>query len=242
MRTKCFTTFKMTLIFFTFICAEVQVLVSVCIIQDACVCVCVCVCVWSLVCMVGNIYVYVDTVFGCGFLLLFFFHCIVGCFSMLVWTPAVFECLIIQWCACVFCVCFFFFVFAPVKRIWACFTWKGALEICSLLVLLLNVMFHRCLLCNTDWWSLNVMHYRFLVNTTMDCDLRKWATEGLAYLSLDAEVKEELVNDTPALKSIFDLAKVSTHLVCLLAVSQVCEFTRTGSPWDKHTGWLDVTV
>jgi hypothetical protein len=46
------------------------------------------------------------------------------------------------------------------------------------------------------------------VNTSKDCDLRKWATEGLAYLTLDAEVKEELINDVPALKSIFDLSKV----------------------------------
>ena len=33
----------------------------------------------------------------------------------------------------VFCI----FVFAAVQRNWACFTWKGALEICSLLLLLL---------------------------------------------------------------------------------------------------------
>ena len=39
-------------------------------------------------------------------------------------------------------------------------------------------------------------------------DLRKWAAEGLAYLTLDADVKEELCKDTPALVSLFDLAKV----------------------------------
>ena len=33
-----------------------------------------------------------------------------------------------------------FFVFAPVQRNWACFTWKGALEICSLL--LLSLCYH----------------------------------------------------------------------------------------------------
>ena len=38
------------LIFFTFICAEVQVLVSVCISQGVCVCLCVCVCVCACVC------------------------------------------------------------------------------------------------------------------------------------------------------------------------------------------------
>ena len=39
--------------------------------------------------------------------------------------------------------------------------------------------------------------------------MRKWAAEGLAYLTLDADVKEELVEDTDALKSLFDLAQVS---------------------------------
>ena len=39
-------------------------------------------------------------------------------------------------------------------------------------------------------------------------DLRKWAAEGLAYLTLDADIKEELCKDTSALTSLFDLAKV----------------------------------
>ena len=40
--------------------------------------------------MIGVIYVYIDTVIGFSeLLLLFFFHCLVGCFSMIVWTPAV---------------------------------------------------------------------------------------------------------------------------------------------------------
>ena len=32
---------------------------------------------------------------------------------------------------------FSIFAFAPVQHNWACFTWKGTLEICSLLLLLL---------------------------------------------------------------------------------------------------------
>ena len=39
-------------------------------------------------------------------------------------------------------------------------------------------------------------------------DLRKWAAEGLAYLTLDADVKENLTSDEDALKSLIDLAKV----------------------------------
>ena len=37
--------------------------------------------------MVGIIYVYVDTVFG--FLWILFFYCLVGCLSLIVWTPTV---------------------------------------------------------------------------------------------------------------------------------------------------------
>lgn len=44
-------------------------------------------------------------------------------------------------------------------------------------------------------------------------DLRKWAAEGLAYLTLDAEVKEDLVEDTDSLKSVIDLAKVRSSFV-----------------------------
>ena len=56
---------------------------------------------------------------------LFLFNCLVGCLSMIVWTPAVLD---------VFNACVCISVFAPVQR-WACFTWKDALEIRSLLLL-----------------------------------------------------------------------------------------------------------
>ena len=49
---------------------------------------------------------------------------------------------------------------------------------------------------------------RFLKNPAKDVDLRKWAAEGLAYLSLDADVKEELIEDTEAISSLIELAKV----------------------------------
>lgn len=54
---------------------------------------------------------------------------------------------------------------------------------------------------------------KFMCNPTKDVDLRKWAAEGLAYLTLDADVKEELVNDTQSLKSLIDLAKVMTIMM-----------------------------
>jgi len=62
---------------------------------------------------------------------------------------------------------------------------------------------------------------RFLCNPAKDVDLRKWAAEGLAYLTLNAEIKEDLVEDSNALRSLVDLAKVSTlfNIRCILRSS-----------------------
>ena len=55
------------------------------------VCVCggggvwVCVCLSALVCMVGVIFVYVDAVWFYGYS----FLCLIGCFSIIIWTPTV---------------------------------------------------------------------------------------------------------------------------------------------------------
>ena len=65
--------------------------------------------------MVGVVYVYVDAVFGfyglfcvffccfCFCLFLFFFNCLVGCFSMIVWTPAVLS--VLYACVSYVCIC-----------------------------------------------------------------------------------------------------------------------------------------
>ena len=58
--------------------------------------------------------------------------------------------------------------------------------------------------------------YRFLANELKDVDLRKWAVEGLAYLTLDAEIKEELVKDEAAIQALVDIAKVSLDIWHLL--------------------------
>jgi hypothetical protein len=55
---------------------------------------------------------------------------------------------------------------------------------------------------------LYAFYFRFLVNPSKDIDIRRWATEGLAYLTLDADIKEELVNDSAALKSLIDVTTV----------------------------------
>ena len=84
------------------------------------------VCLSSLVCMVGVVFLYFDTVYGVFWV---FFFVLSWMFQLDYLDTYCFECLI--------CVCF---VFAPVQRSSACFTWKGSLEICSLLLLLLLLL------------------------------------------------------------------------------------------------------
>lgn len=51
---------------------------------------------------------------------------------------------------------------------------------------------------------------RWLCNETIDAGTRRWAVEGLAYLTFDADVKEEFVEDKAAMEAMFHLAKVHT--------------------------------
>ncbi|XP_055382848.1 protein unc-45 homolog B [Condylostylus longicornis] len=48
---------------------------------------------------------------------------------------------------------------------------------------------------------------RFLIKPGKDKDIRKWAADGLAYLTLDAEVKEKLCEDIPAIRALIELAR-----------------------------------
>ncbi|KAJ8888016.1 hypothetical protein PR048_007501, partial [Dryococelus australis] len=48
---------------------------------------------------------------------------------------------------------------------------------------------------------------RFLINPAKDKDMRKWAVEGLSYLTLDADVKEKLVADKSALQAMIELSR-----------------------------------
>ncbi|KAJ0173002.1 hypothetical protein K1T71_011178 [Dendrolimus kikuchii] len=58
---------------------------------------------------------------------------------------------------------------------------------------------------------------KFLVNPAKDNDVRKWAAEGLSYLTLDADVKEKLVEDRPAIQALIELAKTGDQS-CLYGV------------------------
>lgn len=48
---------------------------------------------------------------------------------------------------------------------------------------------------------------RFLITARQGDSLRKWAAEGIAFLCLDAEVKEALINDEAALKVLFRMTE-----------------------------------
>ena len=50
--------------------------------------------------MVGFVFVYVDTVYG---FYGYSFLCLVGCFSMIIWTPAVLS--VLYACVLYFCIC-----------------------------------------------------------------------------------------------------------------------------------------
>ncbi|XP_028404968.1 protein unc-45 homolog A-like [Dendronephthya gigantea] len=51
----------------------------------------------------------------------------------------------------------------------------------------------------------------YLVRPKEEMELRKWASEGLSFLTLDADVKEELIHDSTALTSLLDLAKLEDN-------------------------------
>uniref|UniRef100_A0A8C2UHB0 Unc-45 myosin chaperone A n=1 Tax=Coturnix japonica TaxID=93934 RepID=A0A8C2UHB0_COTJA len=48
---------------------------------------------------------------------------------------------------------------------------------------------------------------KWLCNEAIDAGTRRWAVEGLAYLTFDADVKEEFVEDKAAMQAMFQLTK-----------------------------------
>ncbi|CAG5103867.1 Similar to unc45b: Protein unc-45 homolog B (Danio rerio) [Cotesia congregata] len=66
---------------------------------------------------------------------------------------------------------------------------------------------------------------RFLINPKKDKDMRKWAVEGLSYLTFDAEVKEKLIEDKGALHAMIELAKSGDKSVvygCVTTLVNLC--------------------
>jgi len=68
---------------------------------------------------------------------------------------------------------------------------------------------------------------RFLVNPAKDRDLRKWAAEGLSFLTLDADVKEKLVEDEPAIKALIELGRTGGQDVMYGVVTTLVNLTNS---------------
>ncbi|KXJ04464.1 Protein unc-45-like A, partial [Exaiptasia diaphana] len=49
---------------------------------------------------------------------------------------------------------------------------------------------------------------KYLTKPKKEMDFRRWAAEALSFLSMDADVKEEFIEDTAALQAIIELTKV----------------------------------
>uniref|UniRef100_A0A8C1FI27 Protein unc-45 homolog B n=2 Tax=Cyprinus carpio TaxID=7962 RepID=A0A8C1FI27_CYPCA len=71
---------------------------------------------------------------------------------------------------------------------------------------------------------------KWLCNPTLDVRTRKWAVEGLAYLTNDADVKDDFVEDEAALRAMFELAK-SKDKTILYAVA--CTLVNCTNSYDK---------
>uniref|UniRef100_A0A8C8AHG8 Protein unc-45 homolog B n=1 Tax=Otus sunia TaxID=257818 RepID=A0A8C8AHG8_9STRI len=68
---------------------------------------------------------------------------------------------------------------------------------------------------------------KWLCNTSIDARTRKWAVEGLAYLTLDADVKDDFVEDEPALQAMFQLAKTSDKTILYSVASALVNCTNS---------------
>lgn len=62
------------------------------------------------------------------------------------------------------------------------------------------------------WIEDCVYVYRFLNDFNKSVDFRRWGIEGLVYLILDVEVKEEFINDISVLRLLIDVVVVSMFL------------------------------
>ena len=72
---------------------------------------------------------------------------------------------------------------------------------------------------------------RFLVNPGKDADLRRWAAEGLSFLTLDADVKEKLVEDEPAMKALIELGRSGAQNVMYGVMATLVNLTNS---YDKQ--------
>uniref|UniRef100_G1RNQ9 Unc-45 myosin chaperone A n=1 Tax=Nomascus leucogenys TaxID=61853 RepID=G1RNQ9_NOMLE len=76
--------------------------------------------------------------------------------------------------------------------------------------------------------SSTILHVpRWLCNDQIDAGTRRWAVEGLAYLTFDADVKEEFVEDAAALKALFQLSRSEDRSVLFAVASALVNCTNS---------------
>ncbi|CAJ0917196.1 unnamed protein product [Ranitomeya imitator] len=68
---------------------------------------------------------------------------------------------------------------------------------------------------------------KWLCNPSIDIQTRKWAVEGLAYLTLDADVKDDFVEDEQALQAMFDMSKTSDKTILYSVASTLVNCTNS---------------
>ncbi|XP_061762332.1 protein unc-45 homolog B [Nerophis ophidion] len=68
---------------------------------------------------------------------------------------------------------------------------------------------------------------KWLCNPQIDAKTRRWAIEGLAYLTNDADVKDDFVEDEQALKAMFDLAKSKDKTIIYAVACTLVNCTNT---------------
>ncbi|KAG9489197.1 protein unc-45 homolog A isoform X2 [Eleutherodactylus coqui] len=68
---------------------------------------------------------------------------------------------------------------------------------------------------------------KWLCNESIQSGTRRWAVEGLAYLTFDADVKEEFVEDKDALQAMFSLAKSQDKTVIFAVASTLVNCTNS---------------
>ncbi|XP_004852859.1 protein unc-45 homolog A isoform X1 [Heterocephalus glaber] len=68
---------------------------------------------------------------------------------------------------------------------------------------------------------------KWLCNDQIDAGTKRWAVEGLAYLTFDADVKEEFVEDGAALKALFQFSKSEERSVLFAVASALVNCTNS---------------
>lgn len=65
--------------------------------------------------------------------------------------------------------------------------------------------------CRKCLCSSKIVIFRFIINQNLNLETRRFAVEGLSYLTMDADVKELIVEDVNLIRSLVEVAKVSIY-------------------------------